>query len=245
MTRALTAMIAALVVLSPAARAEDKPASIKERVRASQVRIKVDRGRAVELFKATVLRKSDDRLLVLTAAHCLDSRDCGLRVAIRRPDLEPQLFGEVTAVTRNPNYRPGPDGLSLGSDNALAVFSLRPANDELARKLHESLEPAEIIEYPPVGLGGRAVPVLIYDQFGKEHVVRGSNLDNPRWMEWGAVYKPIPGDSGSGIFLYLPDAEGRPKPYVMGSVVDRGDNGGGGSILGRRDAWIGRALEAR
>ena len=81
----------------------------------------------------------------------------------------------------------------------------------------------------PEPAGGRAVVVTI-DQKDKERVVRAANYSNPRWLEWGGAYRPIPGDSGSGVFVRRKEADGSETLVLIGNVVVRSEKGGGAGL---------------
>ncbi len=89
---------------------------------------------------------------------------------------------------------------------------------------------------------GETLPIVSFDQFEKIHAVRAGNYSNPRWLEWGDTYRPIPGDSGSGVFVLRRHENGSLQPILIGVVTDRSQLGGGGSVISRRHAWIAQAL---
>ena len=82
------------------------------------------------------------------------------------------------------------------------------------------------------------------DQFGEAHVVKGGNYSNPRWLEWGPAYRPVGGDSGSGVFVLRRKPDGTIVPILVGVVVDRSERGGGASLVHPKDKWVQAATEA-
>jgi len=80
------------------------------------------------------------------------------------------------------------------------------------------------------------------DGHGVEHAVRAGNYSNPRWLEWGPAYRPIPGDSGGGVFVVREGPDGRPRPILIGIIVGRDDKGGGASLVSLDQRWLAEAL---
>ena len=143
------------------------------------------------------------------------------------------MIGRVESVVRNPFYRPGPSGDVPGADNAVARVFI-PAEPELLRALGTAEMSAVTVPEP----GGRVLSVQVVDQFKVGRVVKAGNFTNPRWLEWGPSYRPVAGDSGSGVFVLKRFPDGQVRPILIGVVVDRGERGGGGSLLSREDAWV-------
>ena len=77
------------------------------------------------------------------------------------------------------------------------------------------------------------------DQKGVEHLVKAGNYSNPRLLEWGSSYKPIPGDSGSGVFVMSGGTNGQqPRPILIGIIVSSDDRGGMASLISREMRWV-------
>lgn len=207
-------------------------------LRPTQLAVSGETSLGAVRFRATLVRKAPDSLHILTAAHCIDPGDVGrvLRLARDGDSLE----ARVVAVVRNPAFGTAPRGAEIpGADNALVELALEPGD---APALLEHLEPARLAPAPVPGPDGQAVPVYTIDQFGRAHGVRAGNFSNPRWLEWGPAYRPIPGDSGSGVFAYRRRPGSAPEPVLIGVVTDRSPLGGGASLVSRRDSWLSRSL---
>jgi hypothetical protein len=82
------------------------------------------------------------------------------------------------------------------------------------------------------------LPVFAIDQFDKPHLIRAGNFTNPRWLEWGKAYTPIPGDSGSGVFGFVSGRNDELEAVLIGVVTDKSPNGGGGSVVAAGDEWV-------
>src|SRR5579859_6417810 len=63
-----------------------RPAAILLGIKETQVSIELGSDRERSRFQGTILAKSGGRLTVLTAAHCLTSKDVGKSVRIGRGD---------------------------------------------------------------------------------------------------------------------------------------------------------------
>ena len=211
-----------------------------EQIRATQLTLVVVNGRAVSTFRATLLARSPDSLTILTAAHCLDDGDDGARVVLSQPGREGRATGKVARVFRNPDYLPHLAGPAPGADNAIAVIDLDPDRAGFL----DSLAAADLVTWPSPGRDGQVTSLRVQDQRGVEHAVRASNFSNPRWLEWGPAYRPIPGDSGSGMFAVVADRDGAEHPVLIGALVDRSREGGGGSLVCKRYRWVAQALAA-
>lgn len=223
----------------PADRSEPDPPGL----RPSQLALSGMMSLGQVRFRATVLAKGNDSLLLLTAAHCLAPEDAGRTLQLAHGD--DTIEARVRVVVRNPAFGHGPAGAQVpGADNALVALNLKADGDHPPAWL-DRLEPATLALSPVPGPDGRTIPIYAIDQFEKAHGVRAGNYSNPRWLEWGPGYKPIPGDSGGGVFAYRRRPDGPPVPILIGVVTDRSPRGGGASIVSRRDRWISAALRPR
>lgn len=239
--------VLSLVLVATIAKGEGPPrGSLLERVTAriepTQLKISLDRGRQRTEFRATVIAKRGGDLTLLTAGHCLGADDANQVVRIHRKGEA--LNGMVVGVVRNPVFRPPPTTDIPGADNALAVVRL-DLNEPKVAAFVGDLQIADLTDAQIPGPAGRVVTVVMIDQFGKEHVVKGGNFSNPRWLEWGPAFRPVGGDSGSGVFVVRRTAEGDPQPVLVGVVVDRSEQGGGASLVDRKSRWVGQALAER
>lgn len=207
-----------------------------DEVRRSQVAIELRRDEKLTRFRATVLAKQGDGLLILTAAHCLSPLDVGRTIRLR-PQDGPSLSGRVVDVLRNPAYQPPPDAEIPGADNAAARLRVTTVDDEQA-EAWKALGVAELTPrtFPPAD--GRAIPTCLIDQEGEVHKVRAGNFTNPRLLEWGHAFSPRPGDSGSGVFVLRRDGQGGAHPQLIGVLDVRGERGGAASLVSREHRWI-------
>ncbi len=213
----------------------------------------VDREGSRRRFRATVIRVDGDVVTIFTAAHCIAEADKGWPVAL--------LFGGgvvvegvVEAVARNPLYRPNQPREIPGPDNAVARLRFRlgvergaapgDASTNPVRAAFGSLRtiPALTTKFYP-GPGGRSVDVRMIDGHGVEHAVMAGNYSNPRWLEWGLAYQPIPGDSGGGVVVVRPGPDGKSRPILIGIIVGRDDRGGGASLISLDQPWVTEALK--
>jgi len=204
---------------------------------ATQVTIAIEKARKRRQFRATVMARKEEDLTVLTAAHCLSDADENGPVLLLLGGGE-VLEGTVLSVVRNPLYRAGQGQEIGGPDNAVARFRFKPGS-RAATEAFEVLKPAHALSarsYP--GPSGQTVSVRMVDGHGVEHVVRAGNYANPRWLEWGPAYKPIPGDSGGGVFVMHAGADGQARPILIGIIVGRDDRGGGASLVSREMRWL-------
>jgi hypothetical protein len=207
-------------------------------LRATQVTLVIDqkdgKGRR---FRATVMARKDNSLTVLTAAHCLSADDTDGPVSLL---LDGEVIkGTVASVVRNPAYKPNPTREIPGADNAVARFHFKPASTT-ATEAYESLKPAiGLTSRPYPGPSGQTVNVRIIDQHGVEHAVKAGNYSNPRLLEWGLSYKPLPGDSGSGVFVMSRGGESQqPRPILIGIISSNDDKGGMASLISKEMRWI-------
>ncbi len=238
---------------------------------ATQVTVAVDREGSRRRFRATVLRVENDELTIFTAAHCISEEDTGWPTAILFGNGL-VVEGVVGTVVRNPLYRPNQPKEIPGPDNAVAHLRFRIAAtgskpdpmvatspgvvaDPLLRVI-PTRNPAAIAAFRAIqrapalsrrfypGPNGGSVAVRMIDGHGVEHAVRAGNFSNPRWLEWGRAYQPIPGDSGGGVFVMADGPDGKPRPILIGIIVGRDDRGGGASLVSLGESWVSNALEA-
>ncbi len=227
-------------------------------LQATQVSVAVDREGSRRRFRASVLRADGDLITILTAAHCIAEADQGWPVAL--------LFGGgvvvegvVESVARNPLYRPNQPREIPGPDNAVARLRFRVVGDlgpvpPTRLKIKPTIDPAAIEAFRSLravtaltnrfypGPGGKSVDVRMVDGRGVEHAVLAGNHSNPRWLEWGRAYQPIPGDSGGGVFVVRPGPNGQSRPILIGIIVGRDDRGGGASLISLDQPWVSHAL---
>lgn len=214
------------------------PPAIPDSIRETQLTLMIDHANKRVQLQSTVIAKSGDSLTLLTAAHGIGPADKGAQVRLKRGEL--WMAGRVERVERNPYYRPSPSGDIPGADNAVAQIRL----DEGGTLDPATLRLAEISAWATPDRDGGAVVIQCLDQKGKGQVARGGNYSNPRWLEWGPAYRPIPGDSGSGVFVMRKKPDGTVAPVLIGAVVDRSESGGGASLLSLRDEWLRSAIES-
>ena len=207
----------------------------------TQVSVSIVKGSTRRQFRATVMAKGEGTLTLLTAAHCVMPADAGGPVLLTLG--AEAIEGKVEEVVRNPAYRAGPDQQEApGADNAVAVIRIAPGNAPEAEALRAVRAAPELTARPVPAPFGQAVAIRAFDAKGREHAVRAGNFSNHRWLEWGPAYRPIPGDSGGGVFVLRRDPEGHPRPVLIGVVVDRSDSGGGASLVSREQPWLDHAL---
>jgi hypothetical protein len=221
--------------------AEEPPnAPAQPELRRTQVSILLESDSQRSRFQGTVLAKERDRLTVLTAAHCVGDGDIGKVVRIGQG--QQILRAQVAKVVQNPFFRAARFGDSPGADNAIAQFA-GVSEDDQESGLYRRLQTAEISKWALPDPNGRPIKARILDQDGAEHDVRAGNFSNPKWLEWGPTYRPRPGDSGSGVFVYPRTTDGTSRPVLIGVVVDRSELGGGASLLSRRLPWVDAAAQ--
>jgi hypothetical protein len=230
----LLGLSAPVLAQMPEAERADRPEVEPPGIRASQLAMSCLRDGGQVRFRATVLGKRPGLLTIMTAAHCLGPDDRGRTVRVVQG--EAALECEVLAVVRNPAYGSVPQGEIPGADNALAWVRVAPADAPLVAEV----EAVRLADAPMPD--AQVVPVYAIDQFEKAHAVKAGNFSNPRWLQWGDVYRPIPGDSGSGVFAYRRGPDGEPEPILVGVVTDRDRLGGGASAVCRRHRWIDQTL---
>ncbi|MDB5349848.1 MAG: hypothetical protein JWN86_1095 [Planctomycetota bacterium] len=217
----------------------DAPAqpTIAPGIRESQVTLLLERAGKRTQLQATVIAKGATSLTVMTAGHGLGPADLGVPLRIRARDR--MIAGRVEAVTRNPNYRAAPSGDIPGADNAVARFRLDAADAPAP----DFLQIAEVAGWAIPEPSGSALTIQTIDQFHVPHVVKAGNYTNPRWLEWGPNYRPVPGDSGSGVFVVRLRPDGSAGPVLIGVVVDRSERGGGAALVHRKDGWVNAAIK--
>jgi hypothetical protein len=232
---ALTGPSSVLAQLQAVAKVESRP--VTPGLRETQVTLEIEKDGTRRRFRATVMAKKDDLVTVLTAAHCLSAEDVD-SPALLLVDGE-VIEGKVLSVVRNPAYRPNPAGDMPGPDSAVARFRFKPAN-RAATEAFEAIKPAIGLAtraYP--GPSGKVVAVRMIDGRGVEHALKAGNPSNPKFLEWGPSYKPIPGDSGGGVFAMSGGSNGQPpRPILIGIIVGRDDNGGMASIVSKEMRWM-------
>jgi hypothetical protein len=216
--------------------------SIREtpHLRATQVTVAIERNGTRRQFRATVMARADDSLTVLTAAHCLSEED-------RNGPAMLVLDGEtregiIESVVRNPSYRANNVREVPGPDNAVARLRFE-AGRRPEGSAYRAIRPAPALtarSYP--GPGGQTISVRMIDGHGVEHAVRAGNYSNPRWLEWGPAYKPIPGDSGGGVFVVREGPDGQVRPILIGIIVGNDERGGGASLVSLEQRWLADAL---
>ncbi len=222
-------MLLAPVVLLALA---DDPQAIAEGVRESQVTLSLDRGGKRTKLQGTIIGKQGGTLIVLTAAHGLGPKDVGGEIRLKQGDAA--ATGRVEKADHNPYYRPQPTSDIPGADNAIVRIRLEDGGTLDPTKLRT----AEVAGWAIPEPDGQAVTVQMIDQFGAGHFVKGGNYSNPRWLEWGPTYRPVGGDSGSGVFVLRKKADGTVAPILVGVVVDRSERGGGASLVHSKDKWV-------
>jgi hypothetical protein len=239
----------ALFVFVDSTRAEEEPAKPTPGLLATQVTVTFDRiapGTRPQRrqFRATVVRKSDEMVTILTAAHCLGPTDAGSLATLKVG--EEVLDARIMAVIRNPSYRGEEDERELpGPDNAVARIKVVKPTNRAGEEAFRALRPA-------AGLAATAFPrpsgqtlaVRMIDGRGVEHAVRAGNYANPRWLEWGPGYRPIPGDSGAGVFTVVRAKDQTDLPVLIGVIVGQSGPGGGASLVSLHQEWLAKALPA-
>ena len=209
-------------------------------LRATQVTVVIDRNGSRRQFRATVMARTDDTLTVLTAAHCLSEEDRdGPALLVLEGET---LRATVQSVVRNPSYRDNGMIEIDATDNAVARIRLE-AGKRAGGSANRASHPAPALaprSYP--GPGGQTVSVRMVDRHGVEHAVRAGNYSNPRWLGWGPTYKPIPGDSGGGVFVVREGPDGKVRPILIGIIVGNDERGGGASLVSLEQRWLADAL---
>jgi hypothetical protein len=210
-------------------------------LKASQVTVTLQKEGKQLRFRATVMARKDDELTILTAAHCMaeDDKDRPITLLI---DHE-MLKGTVLSIVRNPSYRSMKNAEIPGADNAIARLRMVRPTSESAVKALDGIKPAQVLaarSYPSAD--GQTISVHLIDGQGVEHALKAGNHRNPRYLEWGPSYRPIPGDSGGGVFVLRILPEGDPQPILIGIIVGRDDRGGAASLISREMGWISEEL---
>lgn len=242
-TRTTWIILLALVPLGSGRALGETPAERLERlgeaIRSTQVTILVGRdGGQAARFRGTALRREGASLTILTAAHCFEPDDVGREVVLTRDGA--RGTGVVERVERNPAYEANRDRDSPGADNEVAVLRLGVEGDDAP--LFRGLATARVSGAAVPDQEGVPVAALTIDQTDEVRVVRAVNFSNPLWLEWGSTYRPIPGDSGGGLFAFARGPDGSPSPILIGVVAVRSNLGGGASIVHRGQSWLRDAL---
>ena len=164
----------------------------RQRLDPTQLNVQIVDARGGVRFRATLVGRTDETLVLLTAAHCVEADDKGRDLQLAQGNNKAVL--KVANVAINPYRQPGlPDAIP-GSDNAIIIVKSPTPGSTEARWISE-VQAARLSEKPTPGPDGAVVPIFAIDQFDKPHMVRAGNYSNPRWLEWGKTYTPIPGDS--------------------------------------------------
>lgn len=229
----MNAIIALLLVV-----AGDPQPEIADGVRESQVTLILERAGKKTQLQGTVIGRTDRVLTVLTAAHGVGPNDVKSDLHLKKG--QKLSTGKVEWAVRNPYFRPPPSSDIPGADNVIVRIRLEEGGGiDL-----DALRPAELAPWAIPDADGQKVVIQTIDQFGKAHIVKAGNYSNPRWLEWGPVYRPVPGDSGSGVFVLRKKDDGTTVPILVGAVVDRSERGGGASLIHLRDRWVFEATRA-
>jgi hypothetical protein len=226
----------------PPAAAQTSPTSADTPgLKATQVTVTIDKDGKQRRFRATVLARKEEGITLLTAAHCMSEADKDAPVTLI---FDGELAeGSVESVVRNPSYQSKKNYEIPGADNAIARLHLKKPTNKSAIKAFEALKPATTLAaqaYP--GPDGQTVSVHMIDGRGVEHALKAGNHRNPRYLEWGLAYKPIPGDSGGGVFVIRQAANGEPQAILIGTIVGQDDRGGAASLVSRQMRWIDEEL---
>ncbi len=232
------ALLLPLLLLARSRAADPAPSTDPPGLKDTQVGIVLDDDRGEVQFRATVIGRSENGLLLLTAAHCVKPDDAGRTARVNRGDAS--ALAQVVSVLRNPSYREGPHLDIPGADNALVRLRLDP-DDPRCGTLLRCVRPAQVTSKPIPHPDGQTIPIYTIDKTEVPHVVRAGNYSNPKWLEWGPAFKPIPGDSGSGVFVYRRTPDNQPEPILIGVLTDASARGGGASLICLQHAWIARA----
>lgn len=209
-------------------------------LRASQLGVVLDDPRGEVRFRASAVgRRDTGSLFLLTAAHCISEKDQGRTLILSQETGT--CRAKVKRVVTNPGHQPGVVTSIPGADNAIAEVEMQ-LETEKQREWFKTIELAELTIDPIPAPKGDVVAACSIDQKSTLHRMRAGNFSNPRWLEWGDRYKPIPGDSGSGVFAIVETSNGKSKPILIGVVTDRSALGGGASVIFLRLRWLAEAL---
>jgi hypothetical protein len=204
-------------------------------IKASQVTLETSQVS----FQATVIDRRNEpaRLTVVTAAHGLFPLGEGTRIVIRPAAGGVVLRGTVESAEPNPGYKPvqSRDPRSalrfqgaIGSDNSVLTLRLE-LGDDRDRRAFGALHTVPVTARPvPDRKAVSVLTVHVVDRSGVEHVVKAGNSLNPKWLTWGARYRPRPGDSGAGVFVVAEAQEPQagPRIVLIGNVVASDEAGG-------------------
>jgi hypothetical protein len=206
-------------------------------IRRTQVGVEVaseSKPDRVVRFQATVIEQDGTDLTHATAGHAIaDFGEAPWRAVVKHGDRT--FPGRVRSWIYNPAYEPERPDAVPGADNAILELRLAPA-DDLSNEALKAIGVANVIAEQTPEPAGQTVLIWTIDQFGEAHRLRAGNYSNPKWLEWGRIYEPVPGDSGSGVFMAIPDSQGKLRPTLTGVVVDRAMVGGGASLV-TRSTW--------
>ncbi|MFO0907071.1 MAG: hypothetical protein U0794_01675 [Isosphaeraceae bacterium] len=217
----------------PPASKTGRPTEVQALIARSQVTLETNRV----AFQGTVIERTEKppRLRIVTAAHGLFPLGEGTEITVRPTASPVVLRGTVAAAVPNPGYKPvrarDPRAAlrfqgAIGSDNSVVTVELTLEADDETRAFHD-LHIVRVVGRPIASKERVAhLNVHILDRNGVEHAVTGSTSMNPRWLAWGRVYHPRPGDSGAGVFAVLEDPEKKPWLLLLGNVVASDEQGG-------------------
>jgi hypothetical protein len=229
-------LIAAPGLRTLAADRPDQPPAIAE----TQLTLRLDPKQG----RATVIAIGEETLTVLTAAHFLAPEDEGRTIRIEKSVWLP---GRLLGVTQNPGFRsrqmnePSPSQV-VGVDSAIATIKVELPS-ERARRAFGTIRAVALVRDPILRSSGQIIPVHIVDQFGKEHVLRAGNHQNPRTLVWGRQnYDTQRGDSGAGVFFVRKTADGTDIPLLIGNVSQTDARGGIASLAYGSERWVQSAL---
>jgi hypothetical protein len=163
------------------------------------------------------------------------------------------FLGKITASTPNPDYHPivsrdpsnkGVRGV-LCVDNAVATIEVSLRN-EAESKVFQAVKTADLSQSPmPAANASVTMVVHIIDQHGNEHTVKAGNHLNPKCLAWGnASFRPLPGDSGAGVFFVRETPDGKSGLLLIGNVALSDDRGGIAPLLSRQNPWVEQAVSA-
>jgi hypothetical protein len=236
-------LIVGSVAVGMASAAEDAPKHL--RIEETQLTLRLDSVQG----RATVIAVNDETLTVMTAAHFFPEEDVvGKTIQMKN---ETTLNGRITAVARNPVFRPirsrvNNERLAFGTqgvDTAIATVQV-DLRDPKDRDGFGKIRPADLTSRFVPGSDDQILTIHIVDQAGVEHVVRAGNHTNPRCLAWGRnSYDTQRGDSGAGVFLVGKSPEGEPRLLLIGNVSQTDPRGGIASLAARGEPWITKALE--
>ena len=211
-------------------------------LKATQVTMTIERDGRQRRFRATIVGKKDLEITLFTAAHCLVESDIEGPAHLITADNE-VLEASVLSVIRNPAYRNRTPNEIRGTDNAITRVRLKAPTNSAASRALDQLRPVEALPSRPYpSPGGQTIAVRMIDAKGVEHALKAGNHRNPRYLEWGPSYKPIPGDSGGGVFVIREIPNARPQAILIGTIVGQDERGGAASLVSHEMKWVEDAL---